>query len=235
MKRAIIRGIWGIYDNSHRLLARRTKIDTDIKGVLENKFEEPFVIYVFGEENYKKISALYPRCILIHKEPFMFDLIKFQYRHKMEAIRYAMEEDKYDEIIWLDWDCFPSAKVPLDLWDKLGKKESFQACLQIYHKKKCFWRPTDQRKVPNGGFLYMRDKTLPSKGIKIWETMQQDNDEPAWAKMTDELMGGWTKDSDAMTKKYWEMFEPEIASLRRGSPYPITLLNTKTPYFKHWL
>jgi transposase len=44
MKRAFIRGVWGIYDNSNRLLARRSKIDNDIDRILKNKFNGIYYI-----------------------------------------------------------------------------------------------------------------------------------------------------------------------------------------------
>jgi len=234
MKRAFIRGVWGIYDNSHRLLARRSKIDKDMDRILNCKFNEPFITYVFGEDNFQRMISKGFNCVLIHKEPSMFDLIKYQYRHKMEVIRYAMEEDKYDEIVWLDWDCIPQKKLCSNFWDECNKKEVFQACLQIYYKRKCYWRPSDLRKVPNGGFIYIRDKSIPSRGIKMWETIPQDNDEPAWAKMTDEMVGGWTN-SEMNMKKYWDLFEPEFCNLCRGSAYPKEVYSKKDIYFMHFL
>jgi hypothetical protein len=229
MKRGFIRGVWGIYDNSHRLLARRSRIDGDMDNILKNPFGEPFVTYVMGGENFKKAKDKGFNCILINKEPYMFDLIKYQYRHKIEIIRYAMEEDSYDEVVWLDWDCVPQKKLRPDFWEECNKKDSFQACLQIYHKKKCHWRATDLRKVPNGGFLYIRDKNIPSEAIKIWETIPQDNDEPAWAKMTDTMTNGW-KGMD----EYWKHFETPFCNLHRGSPFPNDLLKSKDIYFMHF-
>lgn len=233
MKRGFIRGVWGIYDNSHRLLARRQKIDAEIDAAKNNKFGEPFTVFVLGEDNLKRLQDKGFDCIMVHKEPYMFDLIKYQYRHKMEIIRYAMEESGYDELIWLDWDCYPVKKIPSDFWEQCAQKAPFQACLQIYHKKKCYWRPSDQRKVPNGGFLYIRDKTIPSRAIKLWDTIPQDNDEPAWAKMTDEMMGGWTN-TEINMKKYWDNFETMFCKLHKSSPYPPELLQTKDTCFIHY-
>ncbi len=70
MKRCFIRGVWGIYDNSHRLLARRGKIDADIDRILKNQFNEPFITYVMGEDNFKKLNEKGLNCVLMNKEPF---------------------------------------------------------------------------------------------------------------------------------------------------------------------
>ena len=58
MKRGFIRGLWGIYDNSTRIMQRRSKIDGDIDRILKNQFGEPFITYIFGQDNYNFILAL---------------------------------------------------------------------------------------------------------------------------------------------------------------------------------
>jgi hypothetical protein len=231
MKRGFIRGLWGIFDKSHRITNRRYSIENDIKDILNNKFGELFKTYVFGKENYDGLRKMgVEDCDLFDEKPFMFDLIKHQYRHKMEIIKYAMENDGYDELVYLDWDCVPQKKINPDFWDELNKKASFQANLQLYHRKKCGWRAEDQRKVPNGGFIYLRDKTLPSLAIQYWEKLKMpDNDEPAWAKVTDEIVGGWKG-----AGKYWELFEPMCCNLRGSSPYPKELLLKKDVCFIHY-
>ena len=234
MKRAFIRGVWGIYDNSHRILSRRKKIDTDIERILNCKFNEPFVTYVMGDDNFKRMTDKGFNCVQTHKEPNPFDLIKHQYRHKLELIRYAMEKDKYDEIVYMDWDCVPQKNISTNFWAEMGKRGVLQACLQQYFRKKCFWRKTDLRKVPNGGFIYIRDNTIPSQVIQAWETMKQDNDEPAWAKISDQLMGGW-QDTETSMQKYWDMFEPMFCNLHRGSPFPVDKLKSKDVCFIHYL
>ena len=57
MKSSFIRALWGIYDHQgRRLYMRRTKIDYDIKVLMHNKFNAPFVSYIFGEDNYKYLT-----------------------------------------------------------------------------------------------------------------------------------------------------------------------------------
>jgi len=231
MKRGVIRGLWGVYDKSNRITRRRYQMDNDMNKIRGNKFNEPFVVYVFGEENCKHATDNGFDCILIDKEPARFDLVKYQYRHKLELLKYAMEEDGYDEILYMDWDCIPFKRLPSNYWDILGEKESFQACLQMYHRRKAHWRPKELRKVPNGGFVYIRDKSIPQRAIDLWEaTGMQDSDEPAWAKMTDQMTGenGW----EGM-EKFWDLFEIPFCNLHKASPYPKELLATKDVCYIH--
>lgn len=234
MKRGFIRCVWGIYDNTHRITARRQKIDGDIARIKTNKFNEPFKVYVYGKDNFERIQKEGFDCVMIDESPNPFDLIKHQYRHKMELIKYAMEVDGYDELIYLDWDAVPQKKLPDDYWEKLSQRGPIQACFQMYHKKKCHWRPQDKRKVPNGGFLYIRDKTFPDRAIKYWETMPQDNDEPAWAKLIDELMGGW-KDTESSMKLFWDVYEVPYCVLWNSSAFPQELIDTKDKCFIHFI
>lgn len=224
MKRAIIRGLWGIKDKAHRSTASRYKIDNEISSTITNKFREPFITYVFGKENYDFITKTHKEnVILLDDNPAPFDQIKYQFRNKLSIIQHAMENDGYDEVLWMDWDCVQIKKFPSNYWDIFNKKEFIQANLMMYNRKKCNWRKESLRKVPNGGFLYMRDKTIPSKIIKIWEELGMcDNDEPAVAKYMDTITGGWQG-----MDKYWELFEAPFCNLKNKCPYPKELIATK--------
>ena len=184
-----------------------------------------------GEDNFKAIKTMFPDCVMIDPNPFSFDLVKYQYRNKLAAIQYAFEQDGYDELVYLDWDCVPQKKLPSSFWNDMGKKEVFQATLQLYHRRKCHWRgETDIRKVPNGGFLYLREKSLPKLAIEWWGKLgEQDNDEIAWAKLTDEMVGGW-KGMDV----YWDKFEPMFCNLHKSSPYSADRLASKDVCFIHY-
>lgn len=238
MKRAFIRCVWGAYKldvpptgfHADRKLERRSKLDIDIDIILKNKFNEPFVVYVFGKDNFDKMKGFGFDCVLASTNPAPFDQINFVYRNKMELIKYAMESDGYDEITYLDWDCVPQKKLPENYWEEMSKRAPIQACLQQYRRRKCLWRlDGDVRKVPNGGFVYIRDKILPSKAIEIWDTMKQDNDEPAWAKLIDDLMGGW-KGMD----EFWKSYETLFCNLHKMSPFTSEQLNSKNVCFKHF-
>lgn len=228
-KRAFVRALWGIYDDSNRLVRRRKQMDGDMTRIKCNKFAPPCVVYVFGEDNFKHAKTFGFDCVLIDKNPAPFDLVLEQYRHKLEVLRYAMEEDGYDEIMFVDWDCIPKKQIPSDFWDVLGQKEIIQANLQLYRRRKATWRKGEMRKIPNAGFLYLRDKNLPSKIIEKWEAIQGPSAEPPLAKLTDEMIDGWQG-----IDKYWELFEPNFCNLHKASPYSKELLDTKDVCFIHY-
>lgn len=255
MKRALIRALWGIYkkDEKHpeiintlsqkhcdltvsRYLSRRNKMDRDMYKIWRNKLNDPFIVYVFGKENFEKVKTFGFNAVLINENPAPFNLITETYRNKLEIIKYAMEVDGYDEIVYMDWDTIPTKKLLPNFWDILGKKEVFQANLQTYCRRKCPWRRSgDFRKVPNGGFIYIRDKSIPSKVISYWEELclkkiQSDNDEPAFAMLTDNMVGGW-KGIDL----YWKLFEPEVCNLYKSSSFPKEQIAQKNICFMHYI
>jgi len=231
MKRVFMRALWGIYDNSHRILQRRFRTDKHIQHALKNQTDFEFITYVFGEENYKLITEMgIKNCILINKNPAPYDLLKEQYRHKLEVIRYAMEEDGYDQMIHLDWDCYPIKRIPTNFWETMGKKEAFQSNLFRFKRLKCPWRTIDRTVVPNGGFVYMRDKSYPARVIKIWEEkLYGPSAEPPLAMFVDELMGGWQG-----VDKYFDLHEAECCSLKRGSPHSKENMAKKDLHFIHY-
>jgi len=228
MSRAVIRAIWGTHDRSSRTIARRFNVDRDAKYVKKNKYEVPFIVYGYGEENCKQMEDFGFNVYMIDKHYAPFDLVNHQYRHKLEIIKYAMEVDKYDEILFLDWDCRPFRNVPGDMWEIFHKKSIMQANLQQYNRRKCFWRSSDQRKLPNAGFLYIGDKSLPDKIIKAWEESPGNSAEPPIAKVMDDMSGGW-KGMDY----YWEHFEPELCNLHIRSVYADDKINQKDFCFVH--
>ena len=241
MKRGFIRGLWGVFDNTHRVLSRRFRLDAEINTIVKCKFNQPFTTYVMGEENNKilvdtGLEKLGHTITMLTKEPQMFDLIAHQYRNKMEVIRYAMEVDGFDEVVYLDWDCVPLKPLPDNFWEEQAKKEPFQACLQRYKHPPCAWRrgcsdDESTHKVPNGGYLYFRDKTYPSKAIKVWEDEvgKPMNDELAWAKFTDNMFGGWKSDDF-----YFEKFETMFCYLSRMSPLSQERVHSKNLAFVHY-
>ena len=86
----------------------------------------------------------------------------------------------------------------------------------------------------NGGFVYIRSKTIPDKVIKIWETMPQDNDEPAFAKFIDNMMGGWDN-SERCLKLFWEQYETPYCMLWNSSPWTKEMIDTKDKCFIHFI
>lgn len=227
MKKSFIRGLWGIYSKGNNLIERRFKMDYDIKQTLQNKYSPPSVTYVYGEDNFKYLKDLGVNDLkLVQKEPFKFDLTTQQYRHKLEIFRLAMED--FDEIVYIDWDCIAKSKLPSDFWEVMGKKEFCQANLQQYKRKKCMWRKNDVRKLPNSGFLYIRDLDFTEEVIACWDRSKGNSDEPPIAKALDNRYGGWIG-----MDKYWELHEAEFCNLAHFSAYPNSKINTKRIHFIH--
>lgn len=229
MSRLIMRAYWGINDNSHRILRRKALVDKNILAMSKAQNSTEFITYVWGKDNYDSLNSMGFKCVLMKPEPFQWDLVKCQYRHKLEALRFAMEEEKCDELLHVDWDCIPQKKADENMWKLLSEKQSFQANLIRYKHKKATWRKEDRTTIPNGGCVYIKDKTVPSQLIKIWETMQGPSAEPAMAKYCDDVMGGWQG-----IDKYWELFEIPICNVHRMSPYTLERKKSKNVYFIHY-
>jgi len=229
MKRGFVRALWGIHDKSHRILARRFRTDDDMNRIKGCEFNEPFLTYVMGKENYEAFSGTGFDCKMISEEAQAFDLVRYQFRNKLEVLKYAFEEDGYDELVYLDWDCVPQKKIPDDFWDVLHQKEDFQACLQLYHRRKCHWRKEEMRKVPNGGLMYIGNEKIVTNAIRFWEeTGKNDSDEIAWAKLSDNIAGGFDMDD------FWDRFEFPFGNLHRASPYSKEKLESKDVCFIHY-
>ena len=218
MKRAFVRGLWGYFDRSDRILKRKGRVDGNIKYLMGCKYNEPFITYVWGDSNYKILKDLGVKdLILVTKEPQQWDLVEFQYRHKLQLLKLAMED--FDQIVHMDWDVIPTKQLPIDFWETLEKKEPFQACLAQYKKIKCGWRKEDPRKVANGGWVYIREKQIPDEIITTWEqdwnTIKR-SCEPAMSKWIDNQNGKWIG-----VEEYYKRYEPEACSLSRNSPHKI--------------
>jgi hypothetical protein len=78
--------------------------------------------------------------------------------------------------------------------------------------------------------MYMRDMTLPAQAAEWWEKLnKQDNDEPSWARITDELVGGWQG-----IDVYWDNFEAMFCNLHKASPYDRERLDSKDLCWVHY-
>lgn len=239
MKRIFIRALWGTLDTSFDNAwtspsARRGRMNFDVKNILGNPYTVPFITYVFGEDNYKFLLDKGLNCVLINKQPFIYDLQTEFWRHKLDILKYAMENDGYNEIVYLDWDCIPQKPLTDDFWAILSSKREIQANLQYYRRRKCKWRGKDEtRKVSNGGFLYIRGSEIPQKLVEAWTNLPSDLkfwDEVAFSKYIDDLMGGW-KGLDA----YWKDFEPGVCNLKKRSAFSDELVNSKNVFFIHYI
>lgn len=228
-KRSFIRTMWGIYEHEgRRFFKRRAKLDNDIALVQKCPYSEPFRTYVFGEDNYKFLVDKGFDCKLIDKKPIVWDMNKEQFRHKLEAFKCGMED--FDEIVFLDWDTFPIKPLPKDFWDVLNKKESIQAILRMYHRRKAYWRGgIDTRKIPCASFVYVREKQITEDLIALWEKMGRPwSEEQVLARFIDSRMGGWQG-----MEKYWDTYEPDFFMLAEARVFSKELLRTKNQCFKH--
>lgn len=260
MKRAFIRAVWGdfmgidndTYEHTGKMTSPRPgKLGLEILNQSGCDLCKHYV-YVFGKWNKEFLSPYYFDIRQISDKSNLWDMETELYRHKLEVLKAAMED--FDEIVYLDWDCVPQMQVTDEIWDILGKKESFQANLQLYKTKKCLWRRDDQRKTCNGGFIYMRDKKIPDLLIKNWEnfkkwtedqkTKRQErdlelrqreksliyDDEPSMSQYVDDAMDGW-KGMEA----YWNHFEPDVCNLQTKSAFQDRISEKKNVFFEHQL
>jgi hypothetical protein len=234
-RRAFVRGLWGKVDDSNRQLWRKKRVDENITALLRNPYNEPFITYVWGADNYYMLQdAGVKDLILVDKNYFQWDLIKFQYRHKLELLKLAMQD--YDEIIHMDWDCLPQRPINNmdEFWASHYKKEAIQCNLYYYANVKCPWRKEDQRKCINGGYMYIRDSNIPTELIKVWDeycthrrNRFKQSMEPSTSKYLDDKNNGWIG-----LDNYYNRYEPDSCVLRYRSPY-----NDKKrpkPYFIHY-
>jgi len=236
MKRAFIRALWGItettYDEGWNTPSeRRKRLGFDIDNILCNINTVPFVTYVFGNDNYTFLQSKGIKPVLINERPFVYDLQTQFWRHKLDILKAAMEE--YDEIVYLDWDCIPQKPMSELFWDSLSSKKEIQANLQMYTRRKCFWRQDNLRLVSNGGFLYIRDRTIPEKLIKTWEGMEDRSkfwDEVAISKYIDGINGKWCG-----LNYYLENFEPDVCKLKKKSAFDEEINNKKDVFFVHFI
>ena len=231
VKRGFIRGLWGIYEHEgRRLYKRRGKIDHDIRLCMHNKNNEPFRVYVFGEDNYKYLVDLGFDCKLVDKKPILWDMDTQQYRHKLEVFYQGLQE--FDEVVFLDWDCQPIKPLPDNFWEVLGQKAPIQGALNIYHRRKAHWRKQDQRKVPCAEFIYLRGKEVGDDLVDLWEnTGRPWSEEVVMARYIDNLVNDDTRALDL--DKYWELYEPDFFILNRGIFSP-ERVNSKNICFKHF-
>jgi len=229
MKRGFIRAVFGD--------VRSPSLKSETLRISRNLFNTPFVVYVMGKDNFEHLKGVGFNCVLIHPDPCMFDMKKYLWRNKIEAYRYAMEEDGYDEIVFLDWDCVPVKPLPRTFWQEMGKKECIQGNLYKLKQRMSAWRRS-RRAVSysiNTGFLYIRNKFIPSQIIKVWNSFPDQefwryNDERPTAYFIDKMTGGWIGED-----KWWDRFEPYCCNMGKYSAYSTDLLKTKNECFRHGL
>jgi hypothetical protein len=225
MKRGFIRMVFGSIDNS--------KLKMEIPKILKNPFNTDYITYVWGDDNYKRLCEMGLKCKLIDSNPFPYDMTKYTFRSKLDTYRIAMEDEGYDEIVYLDWDCVPTKTLPVDFWERLGQKESIQGNLYTLKQGMCHWRTDGVRSKMSACFLYIRDKTIPSKLIKIWNDFPDVRqwrfcDELVISKYIDDVNGGWIG-----YDQWWDRYETIFCHLQKKAAYGADKIKTKDICFFH--
>ncbi len=214
-KSGFIRGVWGIYDVGGKLgkpYSRRTKIDNDITLAKLNPYAPKCKVYIFGEDNFKILTDKGFDTVLIDKKPICWDMLKEQYRHKIEIWKAGLQD--FEEIVFLDWDCVPCAPIPNDFWQVLGSGAKVRTTLYQYVLQRALFRSPDARKLSASTFVYIRGEEVVEGIIKTWEDMGKPwQEEVALSKYIDNLNGGWKGIKDYSVK-----FEQPYHTLFFGYP-----------------
>lgn len=220
-----------------------TKFNSELReSIQKSRFD--YCVYVYGKDNYEYLKTLgiEEKCKLVDNRPNIWDMVTQLHRHKIEAYRIAMEDDAFDEFVFLDWDLIQTRDIPDNIWDRMREKDEIQSCGNHNKVKQSPWRTVgNQRYAVTAPFIYMRNKNFPREIIKIWEhfgTIKdkyphiklQENDEISIAYFIDELTGGW-KGIDV----WWERFETMFSNLPRKSFISQDKLDQKTQCFIHKL
>jgi len=185
---------------------RLGKVKGNIEKALREPIKIPYICYTFGEENHKWLLSKGVESVLINKfsNPF------YMYRHKMEAWVRGMQD--FDEIVFLDWDTRPIKPIDDEFWSILRSKDVIQASLGKYMSARLTHRAgRDNKWNPSGSFVYMRDKSLPTRAIELWKKQHHKwTEEVGLAMLTDELMG--TFDFNTYEKR----FDPDVYQVKRN-------------------
>lgn len=186
--------VWGIYPkedgykNNH-WYARRQKIDNDILLYLANPYSPPSIVYVFGSENYTRLSDLGLTCKLIDPRPFVANMEKEQYIMKIIAWDYALME--FESVIFMDFDTITLRPIPIDFWNFMNQGEPIRSAIFQYHLKRIN-RIGDHRKLSSASFVYIKGKKHTENMLRLWEDMGRPwKEELVLSAYIDSFDGGW--------------------------------------------
>lgn len=115
------------------------------------------------------------------------------WRHKLEALIAAFNDQKPAGIIWLDWDTIISRPVDHVLRDRLSVGARFQGRNRQYCNPHAPWRSPEfgKRRIYHGGCFYVRDAEIVRAAIKIQaEQYRLMTDETALTKVVDDVILG---------------------------------------------
>lgn len=230
-RRTFVRVLWGeagAGSRWHKIL------DVDVHSQLQHKFiitMPPVMNYVFGQENFDRLSSLGFNCRLVstHPRPHANGTPSSDHawQHKVEGWIAALGD--FQEIVAMDWDIQPCIwddnnlrRINSDaVFDSLRKKPDFGACLIRYKRNVSPWRGRrhDGNCRPSAAFCYVPNRRTAEEIQQAWrhvrDTHNNSTEETAISWWIDQLIGGW-KGVD-----YWcERFEAEccLCPRMRGIP-----------------
>jgi len=187
--------LWGIppthpdYKDNH-WFSRLSKVGDDIKLYMANPYSPETTVYIFGQENYKRMIDLGFECKLLDKRPYVFDMEKSQYTHKIVCWQEATID--FDSMVFLDWDCVPLKPIHTYFWDRMNEGSEIKAPIYIYHRKRVYRPPNDHRKVCSASFVYIKGHKHADGIMKTWIEMGKPwKEEEPETKYIDSLSGGW--------------------------------------------
>lgn len=175
----IIRAYWG--DNIN------TKLEVPIIPLVNNQ-----IVYVWGEDNEKFFKERgYETRLVTIQDPCKIDHTNYLIR-KLIALDLALQE--FDEVIFLDWDCYILRELDDNFYEYLNSKpiqcplyahclDPYQCISEYYtslekndielkqqtsfYFKKYSWILDDMLIIPNFGCVYSRDKNLGKDLLNI--------------------------------------------------------------------
>jgi len=231
LKRGFVRVLFG--EPHQRLL-------DEINFCLQSPILGEFTTYVLGQDNYDRLRRLGARCVLVNSKSMVHPTQT--YRNRLRCLEVAAKD--YDEMVALDWNCYPTRRLPPDFWDRLSTKARFQAPLVRYRAGLAHWRPPNRSRclLPNGGWLYFRQPPIIIEDMEhLWDSSRAGQlDEVVYARWTDNQLGDqlpWVRPIQPSLEIYYKHFEPLFVNLTRTSItyYLPDLLRDKDPIFKHEL
>ena len=209
-------------------------MEKEIRREIANPFLKPFgrghvfSVYVLGTDNQRRLQKMGISSIVVDKRPMLFDRNNL-YRNRMALWAAAMQD--FDRVVFLDWDCFPTCRIPANFWELLESKSEIQSPLTAYKYPRCSWRgaSSDARLLPNGGWVYVRNRSIPKGILDHWNRFEGEAlGEKVIAHWMDKQYG-WRGRED-----YYQRFEPFCISLPKTVPiYGKMPLEGKCNIFEH--
>lgn len=246
MQGTFIYGLWGNED----LTPRRAKILREIERWSQAKHRpQPWIVYVYGQNNRDWLDERSIPCIMLHTDPLV-DFYEVggppepwgkgqmawgdcsEWRHKTEIMLRAMKQLRRP-IVWLDWDTVLVKPVPDDFWRRMGQGQPVQMSIIQYRRVHCYWRARHdgRRTVPEGAFIYCRDRRIMSRVNRKYNKHRDVTDQAIFAMVMDEREKGWPGRDEYKELGYEpychtiyaQIHKPEMTIFRTGGR--ITLKN----------